>query len=733
MNKRTPIFLGILLVALALWALLTSNPSIRHTLNRLDDLVYDIGLRTRVLTTHRKPFAPIVIVDIDDHSLQVEGRWPWSRAKLAALTDALRTLGAGEVVFDVLFPEAENNIVDTLMQNLTQKKWLTSEVQSVLEKSRPEFDNDALFAKSLTQIPAILALSLEPRKHIQGLLPKPLLTLTPAQTKEFSIYRAVGYISNIPLLENAAQNAGFLNIFADIDGIYRRAPLLMIYNNNVYGSLALEAVQIYLGEPITLFTPAYGKQNRLEGVQIGNQIIPTDEKGQVIIPFVGRSYSFPYYSATDILHGHIPRQAIDGKLVFIGTSATGLGDLKPAAIQNPFPGVEIQATIANGIIENSFSRNPAWTLGANLLLCLILGLLCTVIFPFFGPRILGLLIVLIPPGMLFANNLFWEYTGYILSVLIPTLLLLALALLNIIYGYLFETLKRERLKDMFGQYVPEKHIDEMMRSQGDYGLYGEDREMTVLFADIRSFTTLSEGMSASQLKDMLDAFFTPMTEIIFSHRGTIDKYVGDMIMAFWGAPLKDKNHARHAVTAALEMQHKVKELQASFKERQWPTIHIGIGLNSGVMSVGDMGSHYRRNYTVLGDEVNLGSRVEGLTKFYGVDIIVTEHTQQNQPKIVFRQLDRVRVKGKQQSINIYEAICLHSKLTDVLTEELKLYEKALQMYFQQQWQAASDVFQQLHELYPGKRLYNLYLERIDYFKSSLPPADWDGVFTHTEK
>jgi adenylate cyclase len=240
-------------------------------------------------------------------------------------------------------------------------------------------------------------------------------------------------------------------------------------------------------------------------------------------------------------------------------------------------------------------------------------------------------------------------------------------------------------------------------------------------------------MTATELKDLLNQFFTPMTEIIFKHKGTIDKYIGDLIMAFWGAPLRDKRHAQHALTSALQMQKAVDKINPIFAARGWAEIAIGIGLNSGLMSVGDMGSKYRRNYTVLGDAVNLASRVEGLTKYYGVKIMVTEATQQNQPKFIFRQLDRVRVKGKKLGVAIYELVCRSEGAAADLLQEIKTSNTALNYYFKQEWDSALQTFNDLHTAHPEVKLYKLYLERIAEFKINPPSQDWDGVYAHATK
>ena len=732
MNKRIPIIIGLLLLILSVWVQITSVEFIHLLIVRLDNLAYDMQLRTRLFTHATLPPSPVAIIDIDDKSLQIEGRWPWPRALLGTLIDRLQEEGVVVVAMDMMFPEKEINIVDTIQEELAKKKLGSPALDSVLVQIQPELNNDLKFAKSMAGKDEVLGMTLLPRAETSGMLPAPMMVLS-TNEQQLEFFTAKGYLSSIPMLQTAAKNAGFINVYADPDGIIRRVPVLMRYQNNLYPSLAFEAVRLFLLSNVKLLTANYDNSLQLEAVELGNHVIPTDSFGQVLIPFRGKSYTFTYYSATDVLHKKLPPNALAGKIVFLGTSATGLGDLRATAIQGVFPGVEIQATIADGILTNNFSYKPAWAIGAEIAITIFLGLILALLFPFFGPRSLTLACIFIPILLIFSNNLLWEKTGLIIFILIPILLTIILALMNMIYGYLFETRKRERIKEMFGQYVPEEHIDEMLKGSGNFGLSGEDREMTVLFADIRNFTSISEPMTALELKDMLNQFFTPMTEIIFKHHGTIDKYIGDLIMAFWGAPLKDKRHAQHAISAALEMQREVDKLKPIFAERGWAEVNIGIGLNSGVMSVGDMGSQFRRNYTVLGDAVNLGSRVEGLTKFYGVKIMVTEATQKNQEKFIFRALDRVRVKGKKLGISIYEVIRHRLNAPPELVQEIKISEQALDLYFKQQWDEALQLFDSLHAAHPEVKLYKLYQERIHEFKQNPPPQDWDGVYVHTSK
>lgn len=734
MGKRIPIALGLILVIIAFWFQISGNLNVQHSIERLEHLSYDLQMRTSTLPKNFKASVPVVIVDIDDKSLKAEGRWPWPRSKIAQLVDKLNQENVSIIAFDILFPEKQTNIAMEVMQQLSKHSQLPTQLADILKQNAPLFDEDVYLAKSLKQINSILAVTFLPRPHFENELPKPLFELSRKQRDELSLISELGYISNVPILQDAATSSGFINVFPDEDGVIRRGPLLIEYHGSLYPSLALQTIMTFLGVDVSLYTPAYGPEEKLEGLYLGSQKIRTDENGLVYIPYVGKSYTFPYYSATDVLNGNIPKDALLGKIVFVGTSATGGGDIKPTAIDIAFPGVEIQATLALGLINNTFAYQPAWTFGEQIITTLIFGMIATFAFPFFGPRVLSLIIILFPPIMFFINDFIWEKTGLVLSFLIPTLLVIAIALINMIYGYLFESRRRERLKTMFGQYVPEKHIDEMIKTTSSFALRGEDREMTVLFADIRNFTAISENLSATQLVEMLNNYLTPMTEIIFKHHGTIDKYVGDLIMAFWGAPLRDKHHARHAMIAALAMQKQLQKLNVEHRADNWPDLSIGIGINTGLMSVGDMGSKYRRNYTVLGDAVNLASRAEGLTKFYGVKIIVTESTQQHhQQRFAFRLLDRVRVKGKMAGVNIFELIGEQDKVSAAEKLELEDFQHALDAYFARRWNDAKTILLELQKTMPENKIYQIYLHRIAEFEITPPPDDWDGVYTHTAK
>ena len=336
-------------------------------------------------------------------------------------------------------------------------------------------------------------------------------------------------------------------------------------------------------------------------------------------------------------------------------------------------------------------------------------------------------------GALWGNFQLWDVYKLDYPIVLLLMLILLLTATNLIYGFLSESQTRKTIKGMFDQYVPPAHIDSMLDDPDNYTFDGESKDLSVLFADIRNFTTISEALSATELKKLMNDFFTPITKIIFENNGTIDKYVGDMVMAFWGAPLDDANHRNHAVKAALKMLQKVEELKPVFAERGLPEVNIGVGINSGMMNVGDMGSTYRRSYTVLGDAVNLGSRLESITKAYGVRLLIGEQTYDTLSGFLCRQVDKVQVKGKEEPIRIYQPLCLLSEASVALNTLVDDYHRAYNCYLKQQWDEAEKMFLYLQEQDSETQLHALYLDRIASLRSQQLAADWDGTFRHTSK
>lgn len=733
-NKLIPILIGFLITFGAILIQVKPPLIVGTIIQRLDNLVYDIRQKAMLHKSSLQD-VPIVIVDVDEKSLKAEGHWPWSRDKIASLVDHLRKQGVIVVAFDELFPEPEPNVAAETLKRLQSMGQQNAALANQVKQLIPGFDNDRIFADSVKQVDTILGIFFNNSSNLpDGLLPQPILTLTTPEQKKLIITSMKSYTANIPLLQQAAQHGASISILPDEDGIIRRYSLLIRRNDQIYPSLALEAIRQYLLlDTIKLHTNMIGNINAVDSVQLGDVNIPTDQKSNVLILFQGPAFTFPYYSATDVLHDNIPTNKLQNTIAFIGTSAVGLGDLQATPIQSVYPGVEIHADVAASILQKFFLYRPAWAAGAELATLLLFGIILSLVFPFMGPLWIAIISLLSLSTLISLSTWLWRVDGLVLPLVLSCVLIITLTLFNTAYGFFTENKRRDELKRAFSEYVPAAHIDQIINTKNIAGFEGEKRDMTALFMDIRSFTTISEKLSITEIKQMLNFFFTEMTGVLFKHDGTIDKYVGDMVMAFWGAPLQDQHHAQHGVAAALEMKSTMYAIRPKLREMNLPEISVGIGLNSGPMNVGDMGSKYRRSYTVLGDAVNLASRLEGLTKFYHVTIIIGQETYKELTGYLCRQLDRVKVKGKELAIDIYEPLCLKENANPELITEVELYTQALNCYFEQKWQLAIEHFSKLHEQYSDQFIYTLYLERIDKFMKNPPTPDWDGSWVHTEK
>ncbi|MBI3773488.1 MAG: adenylate/guanylate cyclase domain-containing protein [Gammaproteobacteria bacterium] len=732
-DKLLAIGLGLGLTLVFAWAEFSDIPVLKSLKQRIEFIAYD--LRLNATLPRQEIDRRIVIIDVDEKSLSKEGRWPWPRDKIATLTEKLYDAGTVVIGYDIFFSEPERNPATEIISRLKTTTPQPSRLIGTLQQLAPAFDNDQRLTETLTGRDLTLGyLFHEEKTTPTGELPAPLLKLTPAQAARSGIKEMPNYTINLPMFQNAAASSGFVTTWPDTDGIIRRTPMIIQYGNNIYGSLSLTVAKQYLFlEDVKIDTATIGDIDAVEKIILGGTTINTDGMGFALIPYHGPAGSFPYISAADVLNNNFDPAMLEGAIVLIGSTAVGIADLVATPVENIYPGVEIHATMIKAILDNHFPTEPSWADGANLSATLIVGIILTLLLPLLSPVWLLIISSGIASGIVWFNFWLWQEKGLALALAWPLLLILALAALSMTYGFIRENRKRVQLKNVFGQYVPPQLVETMSQNPEAYSFEGESREMTVLFADIRGFTTLSESLSPNDLRKLLNRYFTAMTEIIFKHQGTIDKYVGDMIMAFWGAPVNDSDHAKHAIEAALEMLAKTDELKPQLLADGFPEINIGIGLNTGMMNVGDMGSSYRRAYTVLGDNVNLASRLEGLTKYYGAGLVVGERTRETADNFVFRQLDQVKVKGKTSGVKVFQPICSQQAASIELISELQHYNEALSAYYQRNWEQAQNLFGELHQSHPQIHLYELYLERIEHLKKRNPGPEWDGVYERREK
>lgn len=723
-----PLVIGVSFVFIFSALLYFSPPPVEKMLNFLEYSAYDWQVQYAYRPVSHP--SPVLIVDVDDASLATEGRWPWSRKKIARLVSQLFEMGAKVVALDMMFAEPEENSLDEVLHELKERADFG--VISELENERPYFDFDQVFAKSLNLGNSILGFIFTGDKETQrGKLPYPTLVLSDEQANELFISNNQGYIADIPILQTSAKGGGFINIIPDTDGIIRYCHLLFRMEKDVYSSLAFEATRLFMNvKDLGLETANYGNGLVLEGIRLGDVTIPTDPWGRILIPFRGPAFSMPYISAEKILNQTIKKEEIENKLVFVGSSASAMGDFAATAIAPVFVGVEVHANIAASLLDGYLPSRPAWGKGVSTFLVLLLGMFCALFYPRMGAIGITVATFLLCSGLVFLNWRLWIDYALVFTFAFPLFTIMVLYALNIVCGYFFETTRRKTMKSIFGQYVPPERIDTLLKEGGDFGLEGQNKELTVLFADIRNFTTIAEALPAPELKKLLNDFFNPMTQVIFEHKGTIDKYVGDMVMAFWGAPLEDPNSSYNAVVSALAMQEKLKELNQAMQEKGGPHLRIGVGVNTGSMNVGDMGSQFRRAYTVLGDSVNLASRLEALCRFYDVRIIVGESTfQKTEKDFGYRKIDRVKVKGKGKAVDIYEPICQLNQCSSQTLSLLEMHKKAIDAYFKRNWDEAQSLFTQLLANDPESSvLYQIFLKRLGEYQKSTPLPEWDGTF-----
>jgi adenylate cyclase len=468
----------------------------------------------------------------------------------------------------------------------------------------------------------------------------------------------------------------------------------------------------------------------LEWLQVGSMRIPLDETASALVPYRGRQGSFNYFSLVDVLNERINPAELKGKIALVGTTAPGLLDLRATPVGPTYPGVEIHANLIAGILDGAIKQRPPYVLAAEFMLLLFSGVAVALLLPFLSPLISTVTTVVVLALVVAANVAIFDYGNVVLPLASGLVLILILFTFNMAYGFFVEARGMQKITSLFGQYVPPELVEQMARNPERFSMAPRAQELSVLFSDVRGFTTISESLSPEDLAAYINEYLTTMSLVIREqHGGTLDKYIGDAIMAFWGAPVADPEHARKAVLAALGMQREARVLNERFKAKGWPTFKIGIGINSGVMRVGDMGSRIRRAYTVMGDAVNLGSRLEGVTKEYGADIIVGEGTKIRLSGFALREVDRVRVKGKDEPVTIYEPLGLEGELDQPKRNEINSWDQALKLYRAQDWDRAEQQLLRLKDTGGSAELYDVFLERIAAFRKHPPGPGWDGVYT----
>ena len=682
----------------------------------------------------KKTARPVTIVDIDEKSLADPrlGQWPWPRTRIADIVTNLTRLGAVVIAFDVVFSEPDRLNPDIAADTFSN---LDEEMRTRL-RALPS--NDKILADAISNSHVVVGESGGPDVHadLDKKLPVTGLAMMGEEPQPF-MFEFPGLLRNVPLIEEAAAGRGLFTIRPERDGIIRRVPMIMLAQGLTMPSLSFEMLRVASGEgTIRIKADKAG----IQSIGVKGFTIPTDLNGQLWVHYARRDPSI-YVSAIDVLDGRVAPDKITGKLVLIGTSAIGLNDIKTTPVTSAMPGVEIHAQVLESALTGGVVSQPNYGIGLEFFSALIMGLLVIAFAPKFGP------ITLVGVGALFATVLigisWYFYTQHrlLIDFTYPLMSTTSIYLTLIFSSFVREQQQRKQICTAFSQYMSPALVEQLAQSPERLVLGGEEREMTIMFSDMRGFTSISETYKSDPqgLTALMNRFLTPLTNAILARKGTIDKYMGDAIMAFWNAPLDDKAHQVNACEAALDMLEKVDELnQAREQEAQegghsYIPLNIGVGLNTGPVVVGNMGSDIRFDYSVFGDSVNLASRLEGQSKEYGFPIIVGSRTALAvKDKFAILELDFIMVKGKTEPEVIYAIAGREDIAQSGHFQRLRnLTIEMLACYRNRDWDdalAAIERGRRSDEAQPLNYLYNLYEARIREFQHNPPPQDWNGAF-----
>ena len=712
---------------------------------------YDLRLRSR---GNQPPVPDVVLAAIDEKSLDAGGQWPWPRARIADLVDILSRDGARVIGFDIGFLEADQSGALTLLNHLQQQLNAlaidTKALADFMTVTRGYVDNDKRLADAIKNASAAIILGyffhmsdqtlgheLDQRAIDKQLMQihaakYPLVMYREAILNTTPFVKAYAPESNLALFSEAAASAGYFTSVNDLDGTIRWMPMIIQAGEDLYPPLAVMCVWHYLNKPqLTVQVGPYG----VEGIEMGQRFIPTDERGRTLINYLGPPKTFPHVSVSDILSRNIPAGTFQDKIVIVSATATGTYDVRSTPVSSVYPGGEVHATIIDNILTQRFLTRPAWSGLYNLMAVVAMGLSMGIAIP----RMRAL------SGFLLAASLFALHIcigflllmryGVWLNLVYPSLALAATYTVLTVYEYVTEERQRQSTREAFKQYIPPLVMEAVLKDPEGLKLGGEEKVLTVLFSDLQGFSAYSEHYGPREITELLSEYYTCMTEKLFVHEGTLLSYVGDEIVAVFGAPIDQADHAERACAAALDMRDRRAVLNAQWTELGHPPLRARTGLNTGLMLVGNLGSAYRFSYNVLGDQVNLGSRLEGMNKIYGTEIIVSESTARIvAASYTLREIDLVRVVGREKPERIFELIALSSTALPREQEQaLQDYAAGLEAYRQQCWDAAIDLFNAALDRWPTDNPSRTMVERCQDYKNTRLAEGWEGVFDAVQK
>ncbi len=697
-----------------------------------------------------KPGPEVVIVGIDEKSQDVLGRWPWPRSVLGKLVDKLTEAGAATVGFDMVFSEtgdaARKQAVEYLEQasvdDPAQKKKIMDSIADVKT-------NDEIFAESIQNAENVVLgvffhNRLEDVVHLSGdKIRDQLEQIAPSayssvEIDEKSALRKIpskpAVENNLPLFADDAYGWGFFNTRPDKDGVNRHYSLIFKAGGRYYPPLFLKMIAHYtMEDEIKFYADELSAYAEAGGIRV-----PADHDGNFLINYYGGPKIFPHISAADVIQGRISKETLEGRIALVGATGMGIFDQRSTPFEQVYPGVEIIATIIDNILQNNFLREPEWSKTLTYILILVVGVGMALVISK-SNAVTGFLFTLLAATVYYYANQQLFNRGYWVNLVYPILQITMVYISITIFNYLAETRQKKFINNAFGQYLSPDVVKRLIDNPDRLELGGEQKRITAFFSDVAAFSTISEQLSPTQLVDLLNEYLSAMTEIALKYEGTIDKYEGDAIIAFFGAPLNYPDHASRACLASLEMQAKLAQMREEWKAQGRPELTARIGLNTGAAIVGNMGSTFRMDYTMMGDSVNLASRLEGVNKVYGTDVMISQFTYEEVKDVVeARELDKIRVMGKREPVAIFEVLAPKGELSSGMEEAVVQFKKGLALYREQNWAVAIETFRKILKLRPHDVPSQTFLKRCEDFKTASDdgnglPKDWDGVYQMTSK
>ena len=698
-----------------------------------------------------KPRSDIVLAVIDEKSITREGKWVWPRTKFADLVAKLSQDGASVIVFDIGFLEPDNKqiveTIDAIQRDIKNLGARNPAIESYLDTLKIEKENDRRLAHAIktSRSKVVLGYFFQMDPANAGYITEKEIQIH-QQNISNSMYNAERYSSRearlIPLVEPVypqsniqeisaeAPLSGYFNMIPDTDGVVRWLPGVLKFRDTLYAPLSLASVSAFRNGPIEIIIDDYGVRE----VSIGNLTIPTDEQGRILINYRGEEKSFPHVPVTDILNGNVPHNTFKDKIVMVGATAIGIYDLRVTPFGTVFPGLEIHANIADSILSEDFLYRPNWAAIFDVLAILVLGVFLGIVLP----RVtvipgLSTGLVVFSSYIIFCQYLFSKH-GIVLNLVYPLSVMLLVYVSITAYRYFVETRQKRFIKDAFSVYLAPTVVKQLIESPEHLELGGEEREITAFFSDVQGFTGISETLTPHEIVELLNEFLTEMTDIILGHEGTVDKFEGDAIIAFFGAPNLLENHAERACSASIEMQKRLAQLRIKWKTESRPELKMRIGICTGLAVVGNMGSEKRLDYTMMGDTVNTAARLEGVNKQYGIYTLISETTRKAAGnEITVREVDRIKVVGKKKPVTVFELRGYNEHIDKSVKEAIAKYQQGLQAYRDQNWNQAIKHFQTVQTILRDDGPSKTMLARCNKYKLKPPGDNWNGAYDLRKK